>query len=168
MGAGKSAVGRKLAALLDYRFFDSDALVEENTGVDVAFIFDKEGEAGFRRRESRALRALAAHRNVVVATGGGCVTVAANRELMAASGCVVYRAASPDQLYRRLRYSSNRPLLRTADPKATLRELIEARRGWYEELADLTVSTDGKRVPAVAAQGRAALARRDWGGDKDG
>lgn len=150
MGAGKSAVGRTLARLMRYTFVDTDHEIEAQAGVDVSFIFDKEGEAGFRTRETRVLEALATRPQLVVATGGGCVVVERNREILGESGLVVYLSASVDQLYERVRYGSHRPLLLTDDPKTRLAEILTEREPLYRDLADIEIDTEGKRVRAVA------------------
>ena len=111
MGAGKSAVGRALATAIGYEFADTDSEVEANAGVDIPFIFEKEGEDGFRLREHRALNTLSERQRIVVATGGGCVITPANRDLLEQRGTVIYLAASIDQLYERVRASSHRPLI---------------------------------------------------------
>lgn len=150
MGAGKSAVGRSLARLLEYDFTDTDHEIEKSTGVDIPFIFEKEGEAGFRTRETRVFTSLGSRRRIVVATGGGCVVTQENRRIMARTGFVIYLSASVKQLYERVRHGNNRPLLDTDDPKRVLRELLAARGPLYEGLADLTIDTDRRRVREVA------------------
>lgn len=150
MGAGKSAVGRALATLMQYDFADTDHEIEANAGVDIAFIFEKEGEDGFRLREHRALAALCNRPQMVIATGGGCVVTPANRDLLERAGTVIYLAAGIDQLYERVRCSSHRPLIQTDDPRAALQSIVDRRRDLYEAMADLTVDTDGQKVPAVA------------------
>ncbi len=150
MGSGKSAVGRHLARLLRFSFYDSDADIEAKTGVDIAFIFEKEGEAGFRQRELEAIDRLTRLNGVVVATGGGAVILAENRRLLAERGTVVYLETSLAQQLERTRHGRHRPLLNDTDPKVKLGELMEQRAALYAEIADLTVSTDGRRVQIVA------------------
>jgi len=123
MGSGKTAVGRELAKALGRRFYDSDAEIERRTGVDIPFIFEKEGEARFRERERECLAELTAHRGVVVATGGGAVLDPATRRRLASTGTVIYLKTSIDDQLRRTRVSRNRPLLETADPRAVLERL---------------------------------------------
>jgi shikimate kinase len=159
MGAGKSAVGRQLARLLHFDFTDTDHEVETRAGVDIAFIFDKEGESGFRARETQALTDVAARSRLVVATGGGCVVAAQNRRIMAESGVVVYLHASVEQLFERVRYGTHRPLLQTDDPRAALARIVEAREPLYRSLADLVIDTGGRRVHAVARSLASALHR---------
>jgi shikimate kinase len=152
MGSGKSAVGRHLARLLRFSFHDSDADIEARTGVDIAFIFEKEGEAGFRQREQESIERLTALDRVVVATGGGAVILAENRRLLADRGTVVYLETSIAQQMERTRHGRHRPLLNDTDPKLKLGELMHQRAALYAEIADLTVSTDGRRVQLVAEE----------------
>ena len=150
MGSGKSAVGRHLARLLRFSFHDSDADIEAKTGVDIAFIFEKEGEAGFRQRELESIERLTRLDGVVVATGGGAVILPENRRLLADRGTVVYLQTSLAQQLERTRHGRHRPLLNDTDPKIKLGELMDQRAALYAEIADLTVSTDGRRVQLVA------------------
>jgi shikimate kinase len=159
MGSGKSAVGRHLARLLRFSFHDSDADVEARTGVDIAFIFEKEGEAGFRQREHESIDRLTALDGVVVATGGGAVILAENRRLLADRGTVVYLETSIAQQMERTRHGRHRPLLNDTDPKLKLGELMHQRAALYAEISDLTVSTDGRRVQLVAEEIHRELGR---------
>jgi len=160
MGSGKTAVGRQLARSLGFAFHDSDAEIERRTGVDIPFIFEKEGEAGFRAREREAIEALTALDKVVLATGGGAVLLAENRRCLAERGRVVYLETSVAQQANRVRYGRNRPLLADADAAARLAQLMSARAPLYAEIADLIVTTDGRRVPAVAEHILRELAAR--------
>ncbi|MCL4801484.1 MAG: shikimate kinase [Burkholderiales bacterium] len=146
MGAGKTTVGRQLARRLGKRFHDSDLEVEARTGVRVATIFEIEGEAGFRAREARMIEELTALDNVVLATGGGVVLDARNREHLAARGFVVYLRAQPRDLWQRMRQDRSRPLLQTADPLARLEELFRERDPLYRAVADLIIDT-GRQGP---------------------
>jgi shikimate kinase len=150
MGSGKTAVGRHLARALGLAFHDSDAEIERRTGVDIPFIFEKEGEAGFRQREREALEALTALEGIVLATGGGAVLLAENRELLAARGQVVYLETSIAQQAHRVRYGRHRPLIAQGDPALRLGQLMDARAPLYAQIADIVVSTDGRRVASVA------------------
>ncbi|HEX3912247.1 MAG TPA: shikimate kinase AroK [Steroidobacteraceae bacterium] len=152
MGSGKTAVGRHLARLFHYTFHDSDADIEAKTGVDIAFIFEKEGEAGFRLREHEAIDRLTRLDSVVLATGGGAVIDAANRRALAERGVVVYLVTSVNQQIERTRHGRHRPLLHGNDPEQKLQELMARRAQLYAEIADLTVTTDGRRVQLVAEQ----------------
>jgi shikimate kinase len=157
MGSGKTAVGKKLAAMLGKEFFDSDAEIERRTGVDLRYIFEKEGEARFREREREVIADLTALDGVIVATGGGAVLDPANRERLASTGTVVYLQATVDAQLERTRPSRNRPLLLSGDPRAVLERLSAIRRPLYEEIADISVDTTGRQVRAVAADVRALL-----------
>ena len=152
MGSGKSAVGRHLARLLKYSFHDSDADIEARTGVDIAFIFEKEGEEGFRQRERESIERLTGLSGVVIATGGGAVILADNRRALAERGTVVYLETSVAQQLERTRHGRHRPLLNDTDPKTKLGDLMRQRASLYAEIADLTVSTDGRRVQLVAEE----------------
>ncbi|MEO8463983.1 MAG: shikimate kinase [Gammaproteobacteria bacterium] len=157
MGSGKTAVGRRLAALLDKQFLDTDTEIEKRTGVDVRFIFEKEGEARFREREREIIAELTGLEGVVVATGGGAVLDPRNRELLATTGTVVYLETSVDALVQRTRSNKTRPLLMNADPRSVLERLMTARQPLYEEVADLKIGTTGRTVRAVAADIRDRL-----------
>jgi shikimate kinase len=152
MGSGKSAVGRQLARVLALPFHDSDAEIERRTGVDIPFIFEKEGEAGFRQREREALEALTALEGIVLATGGGAVLLPENRRLLAERGRVVYLRTSVAQQADRVRHGRHRPLLASGDHETRLGQLMDARAPLYAEIADVVVSTDGRRVNSVAEQ----------------
>jgi shikimate kinase len=152
MGSGKSAVGRYLARLLRYTFYDSDADIEAKTGVDIAFIFEKEGEAGFRLREKESIERLTRLDSIVLATGGGAVIDADNRRVLAERGVVAYLQTSIDQQLERTRHARHRPLLNDTDPEQKLRELMVRRAALYAEIAKITVSTNGRRVQLVAEE----------------
>jgi len=154
MGSGKSAVGRRLATDMKLEFRDSDEEIEARTGVDVPFIFDKEGEKGFRRRESAALKELTALDDVVIATGGGAPVRKRNRRLLAERGTVVYLYTTVPEQMRRTRKSTHRPLLQVDDPGAVLEALMAKRDPLYREIADIVIETDGRRVPGVAREVR--------------
>ncbi len=150
MGAGKTTVGRLLARRLKLRFLDSDHEIERRCGVKLPVIFEIEGEAGFRSRESQAIAELTVLEGIVLATGGGVVISSENRRLLAASGTVVYLCARPEDLYGRVRHDRNRPLLATPDPLARLRELYAERDPLYRAIADLVVDTGRHGVQALA------------------
>jgi shikimate kinase len=152
MGSGKTAVGRHLARLLRFSFHDSDADIESRTGVDIAFIFEKEGEAGFRIREKESIDRLTQLPAIVLATGGGAVIDEDNRRALAERGVVVYLATSVDQQLERTRYGRHRPLLNDTDPEQKLHELMQRRSILYAQIADFTVPTDGRRVQLVAEE----------------
>ncbi len=146
MGAGKTTVGRALARLTGKQFLDSDHEIEARTGVRVPIIFEIEGEAGFRAREVEIIAELAALHDIVLATGGGAILNPANREALKRNGFVIYLRANVDDLYQRTCHDKNRPLLQTADPKARLQELFEARDPLYREVADLVIDTSRQSV----------------------
>src|SRR5712692_5757222 len=150
MGAGKTTVGRLLARRLKLRFFDCDHEIERRCGVKVPLIFDIEGEAGFRVRETQVLSDLTGLEGVVLATGGGAVLAETNRRRLAAGGTVIYLCARPEDLFERVRQDRNRPLLATADPPARLRELFVERDPLYREIADLVVDTGRQTVQSLA------------------
>ncbi|MGH8290787.1 MAG: shikimate kinase [Steroidobacteraceae bacterium] len=150
MGSGKTAVGRSIARHVGRPFYDSDAEIVRRTGVDIPYIFEKEGEAGFRQREREAIEALVALEGVVLATGGGAILLAENRRLLAQRGCVVYLDTSVEQQAERVRHGRNRPLLSDVDPAIRLGELMAVRDPLYRSIADIIVATDGRRVRAVA------------------
>jgi shikimate kinase len=152
MGSGKSAVGRHLARMFRLSFYDSDADIEVKTGVDISFIFEKEGEAGFRIREKESIERLTRLEGIVLATGGGAVIDADNRRVLAERGVVVYLETSIDQQLERTRHARHRPLLTDTDPEEKLKELMLRRAALYAEIADFTVSTDGRRVQLVAEE----------------
>jgi len=149
MGAGKTTVGRLLARRLKLRFLDSDHEIERRCGAAVPLIFDIEGEAGFRARESAVLAELTALEGVVLATGGGAVLAEDNRRRLSASGAVVYLRAQPEDLYERVRQDRNRPLLATADPLGRLRSLYLERDPLYRSVADLVVDTGRQSVQTL-------------------
>jgi shikimate kinase len=157
MGAGKSAVGRQLARLLHMDFVDSDDEIENRTGVDISFIFEKEGEEGFRKREAKVIDELSARQGIVLATGGGAVLDPQNRSFLGGRGFVIYLQTSVKQQLDRTSRGKNRPLLENGDKQKVLEELMEIRDPLYREIADLTVETDGRRVKEVAAEIRDAL-----------
>lgn len=152
MGSGKSAVGRALARLCGCRFLDSDAEIERRTGVDINFIFEKEGEPGFRAREREVIDDLTRLPGIVLATGGGAVLLAENRAALAGRGIVVYLEASIEQQVERTRRGKHRPLLLAAEPALRLAELMQVREALYRGCARIVVRTDRRKVTAVAEE----------------
>ena len=152
MGSGKTAVGRQLARHLQMEFVDSDNEIERRTGVDITFIFDKEGERGFRVRECAVIAELAARDNLVLATGGGAVLDPGNRRLLSDSGTVVYLRTSLAHQLERTRHSKNRPLLQNEDRAAVLQRLMEERGPLYEEMADIVVTTGNQRIGVMVQE----------------
>lgn len=151
MGAGKSTIGRQVSSLLHYEFVDSDHEIEARTGADIPWIFDVEGEEGFRRREESIIEELTLRQHIVLATGGGAVMKESNRKVMAARGVVVYLQASVEQQLARTARDRNRPLLQTAEPRKVLTELMKIRDPLYMELADFVIDTDQGSVKDVAS-----------------
>ena len=150
MGAGKSAVGRQIAKLLHLSFVDSDDEIENHTGVDIAFIFEKEGEAGFRKREAKVIDDLSSMEGVVLATGGGAVADPENRSRLGGRGLVIYLYTTVDQQVARTQKGRERPMLADGDSREILEELMAVRDPLYREIADIVVETDGRKVRAVA------------------
>ena len=157
MGSGKSAVGKLLARQLGAPFYDSDAEIEVRTGVDIPYIFEKEGEAGFREREREVIAILTAMEPVVVSTGGGAILLAENRAQLSQRGVVVYLETSVRQQAGRVQHGRHRPLLRDIDPATKLAELMVQREPLYRGTADVTVATDGRKVQQVVDRILAAI-----------
>src|SRR6187402_1514043 len=141
MGSGKTAVGKHLARLMRAPFRDSDAEVESRTGVDISYIFSREGEAGFRVREREVLEDITRESPIVLEE---------NRKVLQERGFVVYLRTSLEQQAERVRQGRNRPLLHDVDPLTKLTELMQVRAPLYESLADFSVATDGRKVHTVA------------------
>lgn len=151
MGAGKSTIGRLLAKELRLQFKDSDKEIEQRTGADIPWIFDVEGEQGFREREQAVVADLSHLNGVVIATGGGVVLREENRKALRAGGRVVYLHASVEQQLDRTSRDRNRPLLRNAEPGKVLASLMEIRDPLYREIADVIIETD-ERPPRMVVQ----------------
>ncbi|KOR30653.1 shikimate kinase [Achromatium sp. WMS2] len=156
MGAGKTTIGRQLAAALSFEFADSDHVIQKRTGVDIPTIFAFEGESGFRQRESQIIDELTQLQNLVLATGGGSVLLAENRRVLTARGFVIYLYCSPEQQHERTGRDRNRPLLKASDPAVNpldrLRQLAAERDPLYQQIADLTVTTEKRAVPSVVRE----------------
>jgi shikimate kinase len=152
MGSGKSAVGRILARMVEAPFLDSDAEIEKRTGVDISYIFERDGESRFRQREREAIEALTAIEPLVLATGGGAILLPENRALLSQRGSVIYLMTSVEQQVHRVSHARHRPLLANVDPEAKLRQLMAEREPLYCAVADFKVSTDGRRIQAVAEE----------------
>ncbi len=141
MGAGKTTIGRLLAKALGVAFVDSDKEIEQRTGVSIPMIFEYEGETGFRKRESDVLASLTQTCPIVLATGGGSVLLPANRDYLGERGFVVYLQCTVDKQMERTHKDTNRPLLKTENPRARLEELLAVRDPLYRSLADFIVDT---------------------------
>lgn len=161
MGAGKTTIGRLLAKHFSRPFFDSDHEIEARTGVKVPVIFEIEGEAGFRQRESQVIAELTGRQRIVLATGGGAVLDPANRSALKSTGYVVYLRAQPPDLFQRTQQDRNRPLLRTPDPEGRLRQLYADRDPLYRETAHLIMDT-GRQSPHLLAGKLEQQIRSTW------
>ncbi|MBA6413949.1 shikimate kinase AroK [Parahaliea sp. F7430] len=150
MGAGKSTIGKYLAEHLKLGFADTDTEIEERTGADIPWIFDVEGEEGFRDREQQVVEEMTQWDNLVLATGGGVIQRAENRRALGSRGYVIYLHATVEEQVRRTRRDRRRPLLRNGDPEQVLRELMELRDPLYREIADHIIDTDGCSPRTVA------------------
>ena len=144
MGVGKTTIGKLIARKLGRTFIDLDEEIENRAGADIPWIFDVEGEAGFRRRESELLAECTGRDNLVVSTGGGIVLDGNNRRLLKTAGVVVFLNASVDQLYERTLKDRKRPLLQVPDRKKVIRELKAARDPLYREVADLVIDVGNR------------------------
>lgn len=150
MGAGKTTIGRQLARELNLAFYDSDRVIEQQTGADIPLIFDLEGEEGFRKREQAAIDELTAMHNIVLATGGGAVLRAENRKHLSERGTCVYLYTDLATLLERTRKDKNRPLLHGEEsPGAVLKRLMEQRDPLYRETADLVIDTGNRSIRSV-------------------
>lgn len=160
MGAGKTSIGERLAARLGLRLVDADREIERDAGATVSQIFEREGEAGFRARESAMLAALLRSDGILLATGGGCVLDADNRALLRGRGFVVHLHADVGRQLQRLAGDTTRPLLARPDREQILDELAAARAPWYAEVADLVFDTAQLDTDTAAAQLADLLAQR--------
>lgn len=151
MGAGKSTVGRQLAKTLGRDFYDSDKEIEKRTGVSISWIFEMEGEAGFRTREQKVIEELTNLKNIVLATGGGVVLAEENRRVLRSRGHVVYLSASVEQLMRRTSKDKSRPLLQTDNPKQQIADLLDQRDQLYRDVADIELRTGEQSIQHVVS-----------------
>jgi len=152
MGSGKTSTGRILAKEMGYVFADTDEEVVERTGVSIAYIFDVEGESGFRQREHQALMKLLSKNNAVIATGGGILTYDENRQIIMGHKNVVYLKTSLEKQIERTTVSDNRPLLIDADPALKLQELMLTREPLYEEISTIKIDTDQRAPYEIALE----------------
>ncbi len=151
MGAGKSTIGRELADRLHLDFYDSDHEIERRTGADIAWVFDLEGEEGFRKREETVIEDLTELQGIVLATGGGSVISSQVRNRLSARGIVVYLETTIDKQVARTQRDKRRPLLQTSEePRSVLEKLALDRNPLYEEIADIIVQTDDQSAKIVA------------------
>jgi shikimate kinase len=149
MGSGKTTIGRHLAKVLKLEFIDSDRAIEQRTGADIPWIFDIEGEEGFRKRERAVIEELTRQRGIVLATGGGAVIDPLNRADLAMHGVVVFLQASVEKILSRTTKSQSRPLLQTENPRERVEELLAARDALYREIADIIVDTDKRGIKST-------------------
>ena len=149
MGSGKTTMARSLARHLGKTFVDSDEEITKRTGVTIPHIFDIEGEAGFRQRETAAIQEIMSRENIVLATGGGAVLAEENRQLMKHGGIIIYLRANVHDLWQRTRHDRSRPLLQTRDPQAKLRELLRVRDPIYQQVADITIQSGKQSAHAL-------------------
>jgi len=152
MGAGKSSVGKRLAKQLNRKFYDSDKVLEQHTGVAITTIFELEGEQGFRQRETKILNELVDVENGVIATGGGAVLLPENVALLKQDSIVIYLKASVNSQIKRTRHDKKRPLLQTQDRHATLQNLANTRNPIYNEIADIIIDTDSQNISSSIEQ----------------
>ena len=146
MGVGKSTVGKRLAKKLNLDFFDSDQEIIKKTGVDIATIFEYEGEKGFRKREEKVIQELCQHKKIVLATGGGAILSKQIRELLSSSGIVFYLRASIETILNRAKNENSRPLLKSTNKREKIKEILAQRSPLYEEVANHIINTDRHTV----------------------
>ncbi|HQQ62889.1 MAG TPA: shikimate kinase AroK [Pseudomonadales bacterium] len=152
MGVGKTTIGKLLADELKLSFIDTDREIERRTGADIPWIFDVEGEQGFRLRESRVLADLSESGGQILATGGGIVLDHANREIIKKTGCCVYLTADVSQLVSRVGKDKKRPLLQQDNPRSVLERVLKTRDPLYREVATWVVQTDTRPPRQVAGE----------------
>ncbi len=153
MGAGKSTIGRQLAQQLNMEFVDSDQEIEQRAGADISWIFDVEGESGFRKREERIINELTQRQGIVLSTGGGAILSKDTRNYLSARGIVIYLQTTVDKQYERTQRDKKRPLLQDVeDPRQVLEDLAKIRNPLYEEIADIVLPTDEQSAKVMANQ----------------
>ena len=152
MGAGKTTIGKQLAKQLSKTFYDTDHEIEKRTGVKIPVIFELEGEAGFRKRETAVIQELTQLENIVLATGGGAVIVKENREYLKSNGVVIYLRANANDLWHRMRHDKQRPMLQNVDIRAKLDELYSERHPLYVDTATFIVDTGHQPATMVINQ----------------
>ena len=152
MGSGKTSVGKIIAKTLAKKFVDTDQEIEANTGVDISYIFDVEGESGFRKREEKLVESITQKKNIVLATGGGAIESENNRCYLESNGFVVYLETTIEDQVLRAKPNRKRPLLHNVQPKKKLEELMQKRKGLYESIADTIVNTEGHNSHSLAKQ----------------
>ena len=149
MGSGKTTVGKYVAKSLNYEFMDSDQKIEERAGANISWIFDVEGEEGFRNREVAIIDELTLKRGIVLSTGGGAILRKESRERLRHRGLVIYLKASAEQILKRTAKDIKRPLLQTKNREQVVKDLINKRDPLYQEIADITVTTGNGKISDV-------------------
>ena len=149
MGAGKTTIGKRLAARLGKRFVDSDQEIETRTGTTIPIIFDIEGEEGFRKRESQVIAELATEKNIVMATGGGSILIEENRQTLSRHGLIIYLEINLEEQLRRTQKSTKRPLLNTENRREKLEQLAETRNPLYQSIAEITITSNQQKPQLV-------------------
>ena len=152
MGSGKSTVGKIISSELFLNFFDTDEEIENRTGASIDWIFDLEGEEGFRKRESKILEDMAQKNSIVLSTGGGIILSEDNREMLSSRGTVFYLATPIETQLERTSKDKDRPLLKDGDPGEILKNLHLTRENLYEEVSDYIVNTEGKSSQEVSSE----------------
>jgi len=153
MGAGKTTIGRQLAREMKKEFVDSDHEIEERSGANISWIFDVEGEAGFRKREKKVIEELTGRKDIVLATGGGAVLAPENRKYLHSRGTVIYLMATIGQQVERTKHDQSRPLIQDVDDiRGKLTELMEIRDPLYREIADYVVMTNRRSPKSVSTE----------------
>jgi shikimate kinase len=152
MGSGKSTVGKIISSELFLTFYDTDEEIETRTGASIDWIFDLEGEEGFRKRESKILEDMVYKNSIVLSTGGGIILSESNREMLSSRGTVFYLATPISVQLERTSKDKDRPLLKNGDPGEILKNLHLARESLYKEVADYSVNTEGKSSQEVSSE----------------
>ena len=152
MGSGKSTVGKLISDELFLNFFDTDDEIEARTGASIDWIFDLEGEEGFRKRESEMLEEMVKKNSIVLSTGGGIVLSKINRELLSSRGTVFYLSTPISTQVERTSKDKDRPLLKNGDPAQILTKLHEERKDFYKSVSDHIIDTENKSSQEVAAE----------------
>ena len=152
MGVGKTTIGRILAKQLDFDFIDTDQRLEKITGASISWIFDIEGEVGFRKREQQLIQELTGITETVIATGGGAILLSENRANLKNNGIVIYLKGKIETLDERTRLDNNRPLLEAANPRETIEKILREREHLYVETADFEIEIDGRSAEYIVTQ----------------
>jgi len=152
MGSGKTTVGKYVAKSLNHEFLDSDQKIEERAGANISWIFDVEGEEGFRNREEAIIDELTLKKGIVLSTGGGAILRKESREKLRHRGLVIYLKASAEQILKRTAKDKKRPLLQTKNREQAVKDLISKRDPLYQEIADITITTGNGKISDVTQE----------------